>query len=411
MEIPIPFDRRREISPSLAHVAALLERDGSRAWLVGEALHRHLRGELVVPLVASDTPFGAILERFPRAVPTCPGRPLATCPSPHGPIDLLALAPGQRLIDALGHCDFGVRAMALSLHADGAGELADPWGGLADLEGRVLRCVGDPQVRVHREPGIALCAARLVARDGYHVDPALASALPRAASGLDQLPTAEVRRALWDLLGGEAPGTAIALLREAGLEAQLVPGAADDAAEVVDALPPDRWLRLAAWLRGTHFGDVLARWRFEPGGGDAVRRLLERHPVDESVRPTVDRSVLRFVHRVAPAERERLLTLRRAEITAARARGATTDAERGHAALAALEAAMARVGQLESRQRAIGALAIGGQDVMAALGCDPGRTVGRALAHLSQIVAADPSRNQRDELLAELAAWHEQMPD
>ena len=50
-------------------------------------------------------------------------------------------------------------------------------------------------------------------------------------------------------------------------------------------------------------------------------------------------------------------------------------------------------------------LALDGADVMRILGCGPGRTVGRALAHLTDCVVEDPSRNTPEALRALLESW------
>ncbi len=49
---------------------------------------------------------------------------------------------------------------------------------------------------------------------------------------------------------------------------------------------------------------------------------------------------------------------------------------------------------------AIGELAVGGQEVMTALGLPPGRAVGEILGALLEHVLDDPSLNRRDQLLA-----------
>ena len=46
------------------------------------------------------------------------------------------------------HRDFTLNAMAL----DSAGNLLDPFGGQADIEARLIRCVGDPRQRMAEDP-------------------------------------------------------------------------------------------------------------------------------------------------------------------------------------------------------------------------------------------------------------------
>src|SRR5690606_1894726 len=68
----------------------------------------------------------------------------------------------------LGRRDFTVNAMALPLQ--GAPELLDPHGGLADLEAGTLRLLHEASVR--DDPTRALRAARYAARLGFKLDPA-----------------------------------------------------------------------------------------------------------------------------------------------------------------------------------------------------------------------------------------------
>ena len=50
-------------------------------------------------------------------------------------------------------------------------------------------------------------------------------------------------------------------------------------------------------------------------------------------------------------------------------------------------------------------LAISGGDLMNELGVSPGPAIGRAIAELMRLVLEDPTRNQRDNLLAASQAW------
>ena len=101
------------------------------------------------------------------------------------------------------------------------GEPIDPFGGLGDLERRLLRVVADDSFRA--DPLRLLRAARLAAELGLEVDPAtvaLARAeAPHAAEPAGERQLAELRR----LLGGPDPLRGLALLDELGLTAVVLP--------------------------------------------------------------------------------------------------------------------------------------------------------------------------------------------
>jgi tRNA nucleotidyltransferase/poly(A) polymerase len=116
--------------------------------------------------------------------------------------------------------DFTVNAMAVPL-ADLDAAPADPAGGLADLEGRVLRAVSEQSFE--EDPLRLLRAARLASALELQVDPATAALAQRSAvragepAGERQL--AELRL----LLGGPDPVRGLALMDELGATAGVLP--------------------------------------------------------------------------------------------------------------------------------------------------------------------------------------------
>jgi len=132
-------------------------------------------------------------------------------------VDVTALR-GETIEADLAARDFTLGAVAVPL---GGGEPIDPHGGLADLERRVLRAVGDDSFAA--DPLRLLRAARLAADLGLEVDPgtvALARAeASRAAEPAGERQLAELRR----LLGGPSPLHGLALLDELGLTAVVLP--------------------------------------------------------------------------------------------------------------------------------------------------------------------------------------------
>lgn len=132
-------------------------------------------------------------------------------------VDLTALR-GETIEADLAERDFTIGAVALPL---GGGEPVDPFGGLADLEGRLLRVVGERSFA--SDPLRLLRAARLAAALGLEVDPDTASLArseaSRAAEPAGERQLAELRR----LVGGPDPLRGMALLDELGLTPVVLP--------------------------------------------------------------------------------------------------------------------------------------------------------------------------------------------
>jgi tRNA nucleotidyltransferase/poly(A) polymerase len=132
-------------------------------------------------------------------------------------VDLTALR-GETIEADLAERDFTIGAVALPL---GGSEPVDPFGGLPDLEGRVLRVVGERSFA--SDPLRLLRAARLAAGLGLELDPATASLAraeaPRASEPAGERQLAELRQ----LVGGPDPLRGMALLDELGLTAVVLP--------------------------------------------------------------------------------------------------------------------------------------------------------------------------------------------
>jgi len=127
---------------------------------------------------------------------------------------------GASLAEDLGHRDFTINALALSL-ADLDAPPVDPAGGLADLEARRLRAVSarsfaDDPLRLIR-------AARIAAGLSLNLDPATAALARRSAARAGE-PAGERQLAeLRMLLGGPAPVRGLELLDEVGATGAVLP--------------------------------------------------------------------------------------------------------------------------------------------------------------------------------------------
>jgi poly(A) polymerase len=131
--------------------------------------------------------------------------------------DVTALRGGGIEAD-LGERDFTIGAVAVPLRGGGA---IDPFGGLADLDRRLLRAVGEASFE--SDPLRLLRAARLAAQLELEID-AHTAELARAARSHAADPAGERQLAeLRQLVGGPDPLRGLALLDELELTAVVLP--------------------------------------------------------------------------------------------------------------------------------------------------------------------------------------------
>jgi putative nucleotidyltransferase with HDIG domain len=151
--------------------------------------------------------------------------------------------------------------------------------------------------------------------------------------------------------------------------------------------------------------DILRRLRFPNAERVAAVRLV-RHHLFMYTEEWSTAAVRRFIRRVGEDLIPDLFALRVADSAAS---GRLAGEPAGLAELTRRVAAVLAAREVELPVR----LAVGGADVMAALGVGPGPLVGKWLAVLAEAVIDDPRLNTREELLALLIreARGERAPD
>jgi putative nucleotidyltransferase with HDIG domain len=155
-------------------------------------------------------------------------------------------------------------------------------------------------------------------------------------------------------------------------------------------------------LGATMADAALERLRLPNAEREAIVLLVREHLFD--YRPEwTDAAVRRFLRRVGPENLDDLLALRRADAGATRP---------GASDLGAAEALIARIQSIARAKPPLSVrdLAIGGREVIDALGIAPGPDVGRALDALLEEVIEDPSLNVRERLVERLVARREAEP-
>ena len=323
--------------------------------------------------------------------------------------------------------DFTINAMAYN---DRSG-LVDLYGGLADMENRVIRCVGDAGERFDEDALRMLRAVRFSAQLGYRIDEATGEAVRALAPNLQKISAERIQAELVKLVTSPHPDY-LRNAYELGITAQILPefdlcmetpqrhkhhcyDVGEHILHSMLGVEADKVLRLGMLFHdigkpqtltidpdGTTHNKkhpfegekitrkVMRRLKFDNDTTDKVTKLVLYHDYD--IAPT-EAGVRRAVNRIGEDIFPMIFTVRRADIAA------QSDYMR--------EEKLAKVAHIEKLYREILArrdavtvkdLAISGNDLIAE-GMPPGRQIGETLSALLERVLDDPSLNTKEILL------------
>jgi len=348
---------------------------------------------------------------------------------------------GDRIEDDLARRDFTVNAMAWGADAPaaegGAGAaansasptpaLVDPHGGLADIEARTLRAVGDPRTRFEEDALRMVRAIRLAATLDFGIEAGTLAAIQARSPLVAHLSGERLAAELDKLLAADRPSVGLRLLAATEILAVLSPELAaqrgipqnkiagddlwDHTVRTVDAVPRDRpVVRLAALLHDIGKPATMAEGHFvghDTVGAELAAAFLLRLRSPKAVADRVvhlirhhmfaydpawgDSGVRRFIRRIGRDALEPLFDLREAD-------NEGSGAPRNEHGLDELRARIAEqlVGRVVLER---GDLAIDGSDLIAELGLTEGPVLGRILDELLDRAIADPAVNDPPTLL------------
>lgn len=123
----------------------------------------------------------------------------------------------------LARRDFTVNAMALDLAPSGPAELVDPFGGLTDMETRLLRAVGKPIERFREDALRMLRAVRFAADLDFQIDPETFTALRDEAGLLEMISKERIRDELQKMIMTSQAARGIVMLEDTGLLKFILP--------------------------------------------------------------------------------------------------------------------------------------------------------------------------------------------
>lgn len=333
--------------------------------------------------------------------------------------------------------DFTINALSWSLNKEDFGVLLDPFGGIRDLQDRVIRTPLDPDITFSDDPLRMLRAVRFASQLSFDIDPVTFAGIQAMAKRLDIISKERILDELNKIILSPIPSTGFALLFESGLLATFFPEMVklhgvqevenyrhkdnfwhtlqvlDNVAMVSD----DLWLRWAAILHDIakpntqKFVEGIG-WTFH--GHDAVgatmtKRIFTRLglPLDERMRfvqnlvrlhlrpialvkEEVTESALRRLLFDAGEDLESLMMLCRADITSKNDR----KVQKYLANFASVEQRLIEVEEKDKLRN--WRPPISGEDIMNALNLPPGPQVGIIKKQIEEAILEGKIPNERD---------------
>jgi poly(A) polymerase len=337
----------------------------------------------------------------------------------------------------LSRRDFTINAMALEVTA-AEPRLIDPFDGLSDLTGRVLRTPLDPETSFSDDPLRMLRAARFIARFGLAPAPGLVDAVRDGADRLGIVSAERIRDELCKLVVVEDPSDGLWFVHDTGLADLFLPelpamrleqdpihrhkDVLSHTIAVVAQSRRDLRVRLAALFhdvgkpktrsiggKGVSFHhhevvgarmtrDRMRALRFSNEMVDDVTQLVYLHLRFHTYQMGwTDAAVRRFVRDAGDLLPE-LLSLTRADCTTRNRRKAEALARR-------IDDLEVRIAELQEREELASIRPdLDGREVMEHLGVPPGRVVGDALSYLLE-ERLERGPLEREQALALLDQW------
>lgn len=334
------------------------------------------------------------------------------------------------LAEDLKRRDFTVNAMAYN---DRHG-LIDLFGGLQDIEQRIIRCVGEPAERFTEDALRMMRAVRFSAQLGYSIDACTKAAIAAMAGNLENISAERIRTELVKMLCSPHPDY-LRVCYEIGITAVILPEfdclmetgqnnphhiytVGEHTLHCLKEVKEDRVLRLAMLFhdmgkpdtrvtdeKGTdHFyghaaisekitRNVLKRLKFDNDTLYKVSKLVYYH--DYSI-GTNARGVRRAIHKIGEDIFPYLFEVKRADILAQSGYERTEKLER-------LKRTKQLYNEITEAMECVSlkTLAVTGKDLIQA-GMRPGKEIGETLDYLLDMVLENPELNNRQSLLSRI---------
>ncbi len=323
--------------------------------------------------------------------------------------------------------DFTINAMAYNEHQG----LVDLYGGLADMEAGMIRCVGDAKERFTEDALRMMRAVRFSAQLGYRIEEATKTAITALAPDLQKISAERIQAELIKLVISAHPDY-LRIAYETGITAQILPEfdlcmetpqnnphhcytVGEHILHAMQAIEPDKVLRL-----GMLFHDIgkpqtmtvdeegITHNKKHPAvGAEMTKKILRRLKFDNDTTEKVVELVLyhdqdigatqagvrRAMNRIGEDIFPMLFAVHRADISA-QSDYMREEKLRKFSYIEELYDTVRSQGDAVNLKD----LAITGRDLIAQ-GMKPGREIGAVLQSLLEQVLEDPSLNTPEQLL------------
>lgn len=363
---------------------------------------------------------------------------------------------GKSLDDDLARRDFTINAMALKVGSSDRDlassqrqktysltstpytlTLVDPYNGQSDLKKKLIRAVGDPDMRFSEDALRLLRAVRFATTLGFKIEEKTFQAIVKNAKLLSAISGERIRDELLKILESDDAAEGFILARESGLLRVFLPEL-DESFKVEQKSPKrhhiydvgthcvmslkhcpssDVVTRLATLLhdigkakvaqmteegvRTFHNHEVVGsrqvsqiakRWNLSHVQREKLFKLVRWHQFSVNENQT-DKALRRFIRNIGPENIEDMMDLRIGD----RLGGGLQQPESWR-----LKLFRKRLKEVMKKPFTVADLKVDGHDVMKILGLGPGPKVGEVLNALFEEAADDAKKNNRDYLLSRL---------
>ncbi|HCR81237.1 MAG: PolyA polymerase [Candidatus Pacebacteria bacterium GW2011_GWB1_47_8] len=355
---------------------------------------------------------------------------------------------GKTVEDDLMRRDFTINAMALKIPQHNLEEifahkvipptvtlksadytLVDPHKGVQDLAKRVVKAVGDPNVRFKEDALRLLRALRFTVQLVMEIDPLTLQAIKEHSPLIAHISWERIQDEFFKMLVSPLPKRGIELMDETGLLAHILPELLEGKGveqgghhntdvwthtlDSVDHCPSlDPIVRLATLLHdiakprtqkitagkitfynheivGSRMAvKVAQRFKLSKNDTDRIFTLVRYHMFYYQPHNT-DAAIRRFMRKVGLENIDDILDLREADRLGSGARKTSWR----------LEEMKQRMIEQLNQPLSVHDLAIDGHDLMKALNLKPGKQLGDLLTQLFEMVLEDPELNAKEKLL------------
>ncbi|MGH8011921.1 MAG: polynucleotide adenylyltransferase PcnB [Candidatus Binataceae bacterium] len=134
-------------------------------------------------------------------------------------------------------------------------QVIDYAGGVADLDARLIRTVGEPEIRMREDPVRMLRAVRFAGKLGFSIEPATYAAIIRFRHDLAKSPPSRLAEETYRTLDSIGAAKALTLMAEMGLLEVLLPTLSEHLREAYDPASAATVRNMAALVRTMELGE------------------------------------------------------------------------------------------------------------------------------------------------------------